>query len=177
MVRLSTLATSTFTSELKVRSTVFPDSTFFSLDRTTAPPLPGLWCWNQMTCQSWPSRLRTMPFLRSFVVAMRERLFCWERGVRPRRPHRFGCPDGRPRSLVRRPLRPGIRDRLPRSAEGPLDPYGHGQPVLPGPDRQRPHAVQGGPVEGQPLGRRRCAGVHLAQGEDGPERLPGGVGV
>src|SRR5206468_9611810 len=38
------------TSELKVRSTVFPDSTFFSLDRTTAPPLPGLWCWNQMTC-------------------------------------------------------------------------------------------------------------------------------
>src|SRR4051812_24255942 len=70
MVRLSTLATSTLTSALKVLSTVLPDSTFFSLDRTTAPPLPGLWCWNQMTCQSWPSRLSTMPFLRSFVVAM-----------------------------------------------------------------------------------------------------------
>src|SRR5262245_53550155 len=71
MVRLSTLATSTFTSALKVLSTVLPDSTFFSLERTTAPPLPGLWCWNQMTCQSWPSRLSTMPFFRSFVVAMR----------------------------------------------------------------------------------------------------------
>src|SRR3954452_6359527 len=71
MVRLSTFATSTFTSALKVLSTVLPDSTFFSLERTTAPPLPGLWCWNQMTCQSWPSRLSTMPFFRSFVVAMR----------------------------------------------------------------------------------------------------------
>src|SRR3954462_6250502 len=71
MVRLSTLATSTLTSALKVLSTVLPDSTFFSLERTTAPPLPGLWCWNQMTCQSWPSRLSTMPFFRSFVVAMR----------------------------------------------------------------------------------------------------------
>src|SRR6187549_111352 len=71
IVRLSTLATSTLTSALNVLSTVLPDSTFFSLERTTAPPLPGLWCWNQMTCQSWPSRLSTMPFLRSFVVAMR----------------------------------------------------------------------------------------------------------
>jgi hypothetical protein len=68
---LSTLAVSTFTSALKVLSTVLPDSTFFSLVRTTAPPLPGLWCWNQMTCQSWPSRLSTMPFFRSLVVAMR----------------------------------------------------------------------------------------------------------
>src|SRR5215216_898732 len=70
MVRLSTFATSTLTSALKVLSTVLPDSTFFSFERTTAPPLPGLWCWNQMTCQSWPSRLSTMPFFRSFVVAM-----------------------------------------------------------------------------------------------------------
>src|SRR6188508_719197 len=70
IVRLSTLATSTLTSALNVLSTVLPDSMFLSLERTTAPPLPGLWCWNQMTCQSWPSRLSTMPFLRSFVVAM-----------------------------------------------------------------------------------------------------------
>ena len=70
-MRLSTLATSTFTSALKVLSTVLPDSMFFSFERTTAPPLPGLWCWNQMTCQSWPSRLSTMPFFRSLVVAMR----------------------------------------------------------------------------------------------------------
>src|SRR4029078_7011381 len=71
IVRLSTLATSTLTSALNVLSTVLPDSMFLSLERTTAPPLPGLWCWNQMTCQSWPSRLSTMPFFRSFVVAMR----------------------------------------------------------------------------------------------------------
>src|SRR3712207_9348365 len=69
MDRLSTLATSTLTSALNVLSTVLPDSMFLSFDRTTAPPLPGLWCWNQMTCHSCPSRLSTMPFFRSFVVA------------------------------------------------------------------------------------------------------------
>ncbi len=44
--------------------------TFLSFVRTMAPPLPGLWCWNQTTDQSCPSRLSTMPFLRSFVVAI-----------------------------------------------------------------------------------------------------------
>src|SRR3954471_848793 len=73
IVRLSTLATSTLTSALKVLSTVLPDSMFFSLVRTTAPPLPGLWCWNQVTDHNCPSRLRTMPFFRSLVVAMRSR--------------------------------------------------------------------------------------------------------
>jgi hypothetical protein len=29
-----------------------------------------LTCWNSVTAQSWPSRLRTMPFLRSLVVAI-----------------------------------------------------------------------------------------------------------
>src|SRR6516164_3087369 len=67
--RLSTLAVSTLTPALKVRSTTLPDSTFFSLVRTNAPPLPGLTCWNSTTVHSWPSRLRVMPFLRSFVVA------------------------------------------------------------------------------------------------------------
>src|SRR5712691_590139 len=67
--RLSTLATSTRTPALKVRSTTFPLSTFFSLVRTNAPPLPGLTCWKSTTLQSWPSMLRVMPFLRSFVVA------------------------------------------------------------------------------------------------------------
>src|ERR687893_968661 len=65
--RRSTLAVSTFVSELKVRSTTLPDSTCFSLVRTTVLPLPGLWCWNQTTDQSWPSRSSTMPFFRSFV--------------------------------------------------------------------------------------------------------------
>src|SRR3954452_14707340 len=72
MVRLSTFATSTFTSALNVLSTTLPDSTFLSFVRTTAPPLPGLWCWNQTTDHSWPSRFRTMPFLRSLVVATAE---------------------------------------------------------------------------------------------------------
>ena len=67
--RLSTLAVSTRTPALKVRSTTLPDITFFSLVRTNAPPLPGLTCWKSTTFHSWPSMLRVMPFLRSFVVA------------------------------------------------------------------------------------------------------------
>src|SRR5262245_54073850 len=74
MSRLSTEATSTLTSALNVLSTTLPDSTFLSLVRTTAPPLPGLWCWNHTTDHSCPSRLSTMPFLRSLVVATREYL-------------------------------------------------------------------------------------------------------
>ena len=71
MVRLSTLAVSTLVPALKVLSTVLLDSTFLSLVRTNAGPLPGLTCWNSTTAQSWPSMLRTMPFFRSFVDAMR----------------------------------------------------------------------------------------------------------
>src|SRR5579875_2474884 len=67
--RLSTLATSTLTPALKVRSRTLPDSTFFSLVRTKAPPLPGLTCWNSTTVHSSPSRFSVMPFFRSFVVA------------------------------------------------------------------------------------------------------------
>src|SRR5215469_7707604 len=67
--RLSTFATSTRTPALNVRSTTLPDSTFFSLVRTKAPPLPGFTCWNSTTLQSAPSMLSVMPFLRSFVVA------------------------------------------------------------------------------------------------------------
>src|SRR5215472_14609701 len=69
MSRLSTLATSTFTLALNVLSTTLPDSTFFSLVRTNAPPLPGLTCWNSTTFHSCPSRFSVMPFFRSFVVA------------------------------------------------------------------------------------------------------------
>ena len=71
MVRRSTVAVSTLVPALKVLSTVLLDSTFLSLVRTKAGPLPGLTCWNSTTAQSWPSMLRTMPFFRSFVVAMR----------------------------------------------------------------------------------------------------------
>src|SRR5579859_7831757 len=67
--RRSTVATSTLTPALKVRSTTLPDMTFLSLVRTNAPPLPGLTCWKSTTFQSWPSRFSVMPFLRSLVVA------------------------------------------------------------------------------------------------------------
>src|SRR3989440_9629638 len=70
IVRLSTVAVSTLVPALKVLSTTLPDSTFFSVVGTNAPPLPGLTCWNSTTDQSSPSRLRTKPFLRSFVVAI-----------------------------------------------------------------------------------------------------------
>ena len=74
MPRLSTLAVSTLVPALNVRSTTLPDSTFFSVVRTNAPPLPGLTCWNSTTVQSWPSILSTRPFLRSFVVAISARI-------------------------------------------------------------------------------------------------------
>ena len=70
MSRLSTVAVSTFTPALNVLSTTLPESTFLSLVRTKAGPLPGLTCWNSTTDQSWPpSSLSTRPFLRSFVEA------------------------------------------------------------------------------------------------------------
>ena len=52
MARLSTLAVSTLTPALNVRSTTLPDSTAFSLVRTNAGPLPGLTCWNSTTVHS-----------------------------------------------------------------------------------------------------------------------------
>ena len=70
MSRLSTVAVSTLTPALNVLSTTLPDSTFFSVVRTKAGPLPGLTCWNSVMVQSWPSRLRTRPFLKSLVEAM-----------------------------------------------------------------------------------------------------------
>src|SRR5215469_1503292 len=71
MSRLSTLATSTLTPALNVLSTTLPVSTFFSLVRTKAGPLPGLTCWNSTTFHSCPSRFSVMPFFRSLVLATR----------------------------------------------------------------------------------------------------------
>src|SRR5688500_5738655 len=71
MLRRSTVAVSTLVPALNVLSTVLFDSTFLSLVRTNAGPLPGLTCWNSTTAHSCPSMLSTMPFLRSFVDAMR----------------------------------------------------------------------------------------------------------
>src|SRR6476660_5099336 len=65
--RRSTLATSTLTPALKVRSTTLPDRTFFSLVRTKAPPLPGLTCWNSTTVNRPSGRFNAMPFLKSLV--------------------------------------------------------------------------------------------------------------
>src|SRR5215469_3830142 len=65
--RRSTLATSTLTPALKVRSTTLPDRMFLSLVRTKAPPLPGLTCWNSTTLNRPSGRSRLMPFFRSLV--------------------------------------------------------------------------------------------------------------
>src|SRR5438477_4578216 len=82
IVRLSTVAVSTLVPALNVRSTTLPDSTFFSVVRTNAPPLPGFTCWNSTTVQRSPSRLSTRPFLRSFVVAISFRVSFESRGLR-----------------------------------------------------------------------------------------------
>src|SRR5574340_279976 len=69
MSRRSTVAVSTLTPALKVLSMVLPVSTFLSLVRTNAGPLPGLTCWNSMMVHSCPSIWRTSPFLKSLVEA------------------------------------------------------------------------------------------------------------
>src|SRR5690606_41178100 len=61
---------STFEPALKVLSMILPDTTFFILVRTKAPPLPGFTCWNSMTFQSCPSIERTTPLRMSAVDAM-----------------------------------------------------------------------------------------------------------
>ena len=76
MSERSTLAVSTLTPALNVLSTILPLMTFLSFVRTKAGPLPGLTCWNSTTDHSPLSILRTMPFLRSFVLATDFRLRC-----------------------------------------------------------------------------------------------------
>src|ERR1700761_677301 len=66
--RRSTVAVSTFTPALYVLSLTLPESTFFSLVRTKAGPLPGLTCWKSTICHSWPSITSTSPFLKSAVL-------------------------------------------------------------------------------------------------------------
>src|SRR3954470_17551173 len=67
--RRSTFSMSTLAPALYVLSTTLPVTTFLSLVRTKAPPLPGLTCWNSTTFQRTPSRSSVIPFLRSLVVA------------------------------------------------------------------------------------------------------------
>ena len=69
MSRLSTVAVSTLVPALNVRSTTLPDITFFSVERTKAPPLPGFTCWKSVIVHSCPSMSRVMPFLKSLLVA------------------------------------------------------------------------------------------------------------
>src|SRR6266511_3023050 len=71
----SRMASPTFSSCLKVRSRTAPVFTLRSLVRTTAWPLPGLWCRKSRTVHSWPSSSRVMPFFRSFVETLTDRSF------------------------------------------------------------------------------------------------------
>src|SRR3954469_7182573 len=68
--RRSTFSMSIFAPALYVLSTTLPVTTFLSLVRTNAPPLPGLTCWNSTTFQSCPSMLSTTPLRMSAVEAM-----------------------------------------------------------------------------------------------------------
>src|SRR5580698_114541 len=114
--RLSTLATSTRTPALNVLSTTLPDSTFFSLVRTKAPPLPGLTCWKSTTLHRAPSRLSVMPFFRSFVVATCVYLLRASGTAVPRSEHEQFL-GGRGEYLRRSRCRAGSTDH-----EGVLDP-------------------------------------------------------
>src|SRR5687768_11640751 len=165
MVRLSTFAVSTLVPALKVLSTFLPDSTLRSLVRTNAGPLPGLTCWNSTTAQSWPSMLRTMPFFRSLVVAMRACASSMS-GV-------GGCPGGERR---------GSRQVYTRSVERPHHLDSDRQVLLAGPDRHRFGQCR---VKGAAFGIAvlevgvvpRLGGPDLLEAEHLPEILPGGVGV
>src|ERR1700760_1961704 len=88
MSRLSTLATSTLTPALNVRSTTLPVITFLSLERTKAPPLPGFTCWNSTTVHRLPSMFRVMPFLRSLLVAT-SAVSAYARRTRPSQGEKF----------------------------------------------------------------------------------------
>src|SRR5262252_6018785 len=142
--RLSTFATSTLTPALKVRSTTLPVITFFSLVRTNAPPLPGLTCWKSTTPQSWPSRLRVMPFFRSLVVATVCRFSC---GV--------ACCRGL--SWLQDEQVPGARgEQLGRAGAGP-----HHQGVL-DPDAALARQVDAG-LDGDGNAARESTGPYGAQ--------------
>src|SRR6266498_3957443 len=56
-----------FSPARNVLSTTAPVSTFFTLVRTNAPPLPGLTCWNSTMRQTPPSSSMCVPFLNWFV--------------------------------------------------------------------------------------------------------------
>src|SRR3954453_8960089 len=115
MSRLSTCATSTLVPALKVLSTTLPLSTFFSVVRTKAPPLPGLTCWNSTTDHSPLSSWSTMPFLRSFVEAMRARLVELQRTQRGAIALHPETGDGR---LCHRGDHRGVPELLPRGGLG-----------------------------------------------------------
>src|SRR4051812_45982585 len=131
MSRRSTLAVSTLVPALKVRSTTLPVSTFFNVVRTNAPPLPGLTCWNSTTAQSWPSMLRTRPFLRSLVLATTVYVSCRTRVL-------VRCCESQPPSLAGPPFAHVQADHTAH----------HGRPVAAG--RLHPHGDLAGPA---PVGR------------------------
>src|SRR2546425_12433765 len=70
MSRRSRRTISTFVSELKVLSTTPPDLRFRIFVRTTACPLPGLWCWNSMTSKRPSGSATTIPRRRSLVLVV-----------------------------------------------------------------------------------------------------------
>src|SRR5204862_527276 len=59
-----------FSPARKVRSITAPSEARRSLERTNAPPLPGLTCWNSRILKTVPSTSMWFPFLNWFVLIM-----------------------------------------------------------------------------------------------------------
>ena len=70
MRRTSVRTGRTFSPARKVLSITAPVPTFFSLERTKAPPLPGFTCWNSTIRKTWPSSSMWLPFLNWLVEIM-----------------------------------------------------------------------------------------------------------
>ena len=66
-MRVSVRTGRNFSPALKVLSITAPSSTRFSFERTKAPPLPGLTCWNSTIRKTLPSTSMWVPFLNWLV--------------------------------------------------------------------------------------------------------------
>src|ERR671937_2782073 len=59
-----------FSPARNVLSTTAPESRLRRRERTNAPPLPGLTCWNSRMRQTEPSTWMCIPFLNWFVLTV-----------------------------------------------------------------------------------------------------------
>src|SRR5919199_1923841 len=70
ILRASVRTARNFSPARKVRSITAPSDARRSFERTNAPPLPGLTCWNSRILKTVPSTSMWFPFLNWFVLIM-----------------------------------------------------------------------------------------------------------